>query len=154
MNHPSFPQHVEGQLSDHLKHLSADLKPRPYPVRNPPCSQGARHREILVSPYDIEAALGIKAQITVQREGTLLVIGPRSYHGVVNIGVTMNLSSNISTPFEDIVFPYRCDCGVQEEVERDLGEDGCSAKRAKMLRLAANWKDGAKEFLESGAWSF
>ena len=106
----------------------------------------------MVSPYDIRAATGAEFEIVVQRENTLLVLGPKTYHGVVNVGVTLNLSSNLSTPNVDIVFPYRCECGIQAEVASSVeapDSEGSDPKmRDRMSRLAQGWKDGVEDLLQ------
>ena len=122
------------------------------------CGQRGRHPTVAWSPYDVAAATGAKYKIIHQREGDMLILHPLSYHGGVNIGVTINLASNFSTADMPFVYPYACDCGSRNEPDQSWGPRMKRGKevpldpavKASVERLRDNWSEGVPERLQSG----
>lgn len=95
--------------------LSPDLNPSPppelwTPIPPPPsasstpsCPHSYRHRNRCVSPHVITSHLGIEPIWFVAPEESLVLLHPKAFHCVVNIGRTFALSQNFMLPQADWV---------------------------------------------------
>lgn len=80
------------------------------------CNHLERHRQVRFDPRVITKYTGCVPRIVFQLPGTVITIHPDAYHAVANVGDTGNIATNIVLPTTKLTFPYRCQCGWQDEL--------------------------------------